>query len=232
MARLRSSDYDDKRGTILKTAATLFARHGFSGTPISLLSEETGGSKAWIYHYYPSKEAILFDLLHTHIRSLLETVRAADDEDADPPARLRGLVVALLTAYEDADYTHRVQMNDLDRLPAGQQEEIRRLERDLVDVFATALMAATPELAGRPDLLKPVTMSLFGMLNWHHYWWRPNGALTLDRYADLAVAMLLDGVQAAVRAVPEGRTARPAGRRARRVNKAFQDSTAGSRARS
>jgi len=194
VARVRASDYDDKRRAILAAAAALFAEHGFGSTTISMLSERSGGSKAWIYHYYPSKEAILFDILDTHIRFLLDTVRSADGLATTPRDRLRALVLALLRAYERADDTHRVQMNDLGRLPADQQEHVKRLERQIVDVFADAISGAAPDLAERSLLAKPVTMSLLGMLNWHHNWWRPSGPLTLDAYADLVVSLVLDGL--------------------------------------
>ena len=82
MARVRSEAYDDRRQEILDRAAGLFARHGFSRTSISTLSRECNASKAWIYHYYESKEAILFDILHDHIRMLRDTVQAADDPEA------------------------------------------------------------------------------------------------------------------------------------------------------
>jgi AcrR family transcriptional regulator len=193
VARVRASDYDAKRQLILNTAAALFAEHGFASASVAMLSERCGGSKAWIYHYYDSKEAILFDLLDSHVRHLLATVEAAD-VGAEPRARLEGLVRALLGAYRNADDKHTVQLNDLRRLPAAQQREIRALEREIVEVFAGALRAAAPFLAARPELVKPVTMSLLGMLNWHHRWFRHDGALGLDEYAQVVVVLVLDGI--------------------------------------
>ena len=45
-------------------------------------------------------------------------------------------------------------------------------------------------------MLKPVTMSLFGMLNWHYMWFREQGAVSREAYADLATTVLLEGAQA------------------------------------
>jgi hypothetical protein len=36
-------------------------------------------------------------------------------------------------------------------------------------------------------------MSLFGMLNWNFLWFREDGALSREDYAELVVAILLDG---------------------------------------
>jgi hypothetical protein len=42
----------------------------------------------------------------------------------------------------------------------------------------------------------PVTMSLFGMLNWHYMWFRDGGPMTREDYADLATTLLIEGAQA------------------------------------
>ena len=195
MARVRSEAYDDRRQEILDRAAGLFARHGFARTSISTLSRECNASKAWIYHYYESKEAILFDILHDHIRMLRDAVQAADRPAPDPEARLRALVTALLEAYRDSDAKHKVLLSELGVLAPEQQGQIRALEREIVAVFAAAVAALNPALGKEPNLIKPVTMSLLGMLNWHFTWFRKDGPLRLEDYADLATRLFINGVK-------------------------------------
>jgi TetR/AcrR family transcriptional regulator len=201
VSRARAGDYDAKRAVILDAAAALFARHGFGSTSIAMLSEAAGGSKAWIYHYYDGKEAILFDILDRHLRALVVAVEAADDPSLPAGPRLEGLVLALLRAYENADDTHAVQINDLGRLPGEQQAYLRGLERRIVATFAGVLRAAVPGLAARPELVAPATMSVLGILNWQHRWWRRDGELSLEAYARFVVALVLEGLAGAGRAV-------------------------------
>ena len=195
MARVRSEAYDDRRQEILDRAAGLFARHGFARTSISALSRECNASKAWIYHYYESKEAILFDILHDHIRMLRDAVQAADDPDAAPEARLKALVAALLEAYGDSDDKHRVLLSELGILAPTQQRQIRALEREIVALFAAAVADLNPALAAQRNLIKPVTMSLLGMLNWHFTWFRKDGPLTRQDYVDLVTRLFISGVK-------------------------------------
>jgi hypothetical protein len=70
MARPKASDYDEKRQAILGAAAALFAERGFGGTSMSMIAEDAGGSKAWLYHYYESKEAIAEDLVFDFLTNL------------------------------------------------------------------------------------------------------------------------------------------------------------------
>lgn len=193
MARPRAHDYDEKRRSILDRSAELFAAHGYDRASMNMIAEACGVSKALLYHYYRDKEELLFDVIRFHLEELLEAVEAAR-EDADPVRRLEALCAALLEAYRDADAEHKVQINNLSLLSPERQAELKALERELVALFAGAIAKARPELEGSP-LLKPVTMSLFGMLNWHYMWFRPGGALSRADYASIVTRLIVEGAE-------------------------------------
>ena len=70
------------------------------------------------------------------------------------------------------------------------------MERELVAVFADAIAEVLPAIGRNKTLLKPVTMSLFGMLNWHYMWFREGGTMNREDYADLATTVLVEGARA------------------------------------
>ncbi len=194
MSRPRASDHDLKRRAILDRSAKLFADHGYAATSMSEIAQACGSSKALLYHYYKNKEQLLHDLLEAHFIKLEEAVLAADAPKAPPEERLRGLIAALLAAYEGADALHKVQINELNALPMARQQELKSYERRLVDLFAGVLRDINPGLARGKRLLKPVTMSLFGMINWSYLWFRPAGPMSRAAYADLVTQMTVDGI--------------------------------------
>ena len=104
----------------------------------------------------------------------------------------RAQVSALLQAYQGADAQHSLQINDIRLLPRPRQEELRIMERELVHIFGDAIGQARPELADSA-LLAPITMSLFGMLNWAYLWLKPGGAMSREEYADLVTTIVVDG---------------------------------------
>ena len=195
MARPRAEDYDDKRDAILDMSGKLFAEMGYDGASMNQIAVACGVSKALLYHYYDNKEALLFDIIERHLEALVGAVRTAWEATSDPIERVVAISTALLEAYRDADAEHKVQINDLKRLPNGRQEEVKQLERKLVSLFADALVAANPALGNGNPLLKPVTMSLFGMLNWHYLWFRPQGQISRQDYAALATRLVIGGSQ-------------------------------------
>ncbi|WP_349360924.1 TetR/AcrR family transcriptional regulator [Stappia sp.] len=195
MARPRADDYDEKRKAILKTSARLFAEHGFDRASMNQIAQGCGVSKALLYHYYANKDALLFDIIRDHLDELIEAVEDAGAPDMRGEDRLRAYVAALLEAYRDANAEHKIQINEMKRLPEAEQEELKARERVLVRHFAGALQEAVPALANGSHLLKPVTMSLFGMVNWHYLWFREGGPVSREAYADIATRLILDGAR-------------------------------------
>ncbi len=209
MARRRSADYEAKRKRILEVAAPLFARHGYDRTSLAMIGAAAGVAKSLVYHYYRDKNEVLADLLRSHLQELVATVEAAAAADARPPERrLLDMAVALLERYRDADAQHQVQIAHLKLLPDPTREELLNLERRLVRLFTDALVEAVPGIAGDRRHLKPLVMSLFGMLNWAFLWFREDGPLDRRSYAELATRLVLDGARAI--AAERTRTTKPA----------------------
>ncbi len=199
MARPRAQDYEAKRSAILHRAAELFARFGYAGTSINMIAEACGVSKALLYHYYPDKATVLVDILSSHLRQLVETVERAAAA-APPDERVYAIALALLDCYRAADAEHQVQIAAPKLLPVVQQEELRAIERRLVTLMADAIAASVPEI-GHGPLLKPITMSAFGMLNWHYLWFREGRGLSRAQYARLVTHMILSGAAPAAAAI-------------------------------
>ncbi|KPN64957.1 transcriptional regulator, TetR family [Aliiroseovarius crassostreae] len=191
MPRGIARDHEEKRAAIRKGAADYFAEHGFDRASMTGAAKHCGVSKALIYHYYDSKEALLFDILDTHLSTLVEEVEAAPETDG-----LRGLVRAILVAYKGADAEHKLQLDALSVLEPELQNKLFDLQRRLIDMMGDALKAAAPDSLANGAKLRPVTMSVFGILNWYYMWNRPGQGLSREEYADLVTDMLLGGLNA------------------------------------
>jgi TetR/AcrR family transcriptional regulator len=197
MARPIAADHGDKRVAIRKAAARLFAEQGYDRTSMAGIAAALGVSKALFYHYYSAKEALLLDIIRQHLAELVAAAEGADDPGLPAKDRLRRVVAAILDSYRDADAEHKIQINHLSRLAPAEQEELKALERRIVAVVRAIVVALRPDLPG--DLVKPLTMSLFGILNWKYMWFREGGPMTLERYIDLVTSVFAAGVAEAGR---------------------------------
>ncbi|TWC77216.1 TetR family transcriptional regulator [Rhizobium sp. SJZ105] len=196
MARTRAVDFEEKQRSILASAAAVFAEIGMEKASMSMIASHSNVSKALLYHYYPSKDALIFDIVRTHLAELEEAIKAADRTDVPAQERLRLLVKAVLANYEGRDNEHKVQLNGTSALSREQLSELQTIERQIVKRFSSAILDINPDLNRDRPLLMPVTMSLFGMMNWVYMWFRPNGPITRDEYADIATTLILEGLKA------------------------------------
>jgi AcrR family transcriptional regulator len=190
MARPQSPDYDRRREAIVAAAADLYARRGFPGASIADLAKACGSSKSLVYHYFPSKDDILYEVMAAHLDALVdaaqEAMRAGDAQE-----RLRALTLAFMRLYVGAQDSHKVLLNELDNLPGPRRAEVVAKQRKIIAHVQGLVQEIRPELA-RETL--PVTMLFFGMINWTHTWFREGGAVTAERLSDMAVDLLLGGV--------------------------------------
>ena len=197
MARTRAADFEEKQRVILDHAAQVFADQGMEKASMSQIATVAQVSKALLYHYYPSKDALIFAIIVTHLEGLDTAIEEADDPALPPQQRLRKLVGAVLENYRGADNQHKVQLNATTALSDEQKAEITSIERRIVRRFSAVLDQVNPGLNTRErPLLMPVTMSLFGMMNWVYMWFRDGGRISREDYADVATTLILEGIKA------------------------------------
>jgi AcrR family transcriptional regulator len=200
MARGRSATYDDQREAILARAAELFAARGYPGTSMNEVAAACGLTKPALYHYVRDKQALLLQICEDHIVTLQELVDEVAARQLPPDEHLRALILAFVQAYADAQHQHRVLTEDVRFLGDAERDQVLEGQRQVVAAFARAVAAVRPG-AAEVALHKPLTMLLFGMINWMFTWLQPGGAFSHAEMAPVVADLFLGGL-AAVR-LPE-----------------------------
>jgi hypothetical protein len=85
-----------------------------------------------------------------------------------------------------------VLLNELDNLPSPRRAEVVAKQRRIIAVVETLVLEIRPD--ANPITL-PLTMLFFGMINWTHTWFRPEGNVGTEALAELAVDLMLNGVE-------------------------------------
>jgi TetR/AcrR family transcriptional regulator len=200
MARGRSATYDQQRDEILARAAVLFADRGYPGTSMNEVAASCGVTKPALYHYFRDKDALLAAIAQQHVDHLEDVVAEVRALRLPPEAHLRELILRFVQDYADSQHEHRVLTQDVKFLPEEDRSAVLDGERRVVAAFADAISAVRPEMA-QAGLHKPLTMLLFGMMNWMFTWLKPGGALTHEAMS-IVVADLFFGGLAAVQGLP------------------------------
>ncbi len=152
-----------RRDQILATAADLFAARGFHGVSVADLGAACGISGPALYKHFPSKQAMLAEMLVSISEELLSVgqQRVAAAADAD------GALAGLVDWHVDFALRHRplivVQDRDWESLPADARERVRYLQREYVDLWAAQLRLRDDRL----DLptARAMAHAAFGLIN-------------------------------------------------------------------
>ncbi len=208
MARPKSATHDIKRDAILDIAAQCFAVRSYPAASMNEIATACGTSKARLYHYYDSKEAILFDLMDRYTQRLLSLIALTDAtaqrRNLDDRAALHELIRAFLQEYESSATRHVALLNDTQFLsdvpddhlgsPAiSPRELILNRQRDVVAAVTRALRRAYPDRLNASNQTA-ITMMLFGMINWTFTWLRPGGPISYVAFADEVIVLLEKGL--------------------------------------
>lgn len=192
MVRPRADNYEERRQGIIDGAAAVFAERGFDGSSISTIAQSLGVSKALLYHYYQSKEALLYDMLYSHCRLLVETASDSVKQTDLPERQLRSLVRALMRLYVSSRDKHVVLLNNLHCLPQAQQKQIKDLERQVLQIIKDLLSKLRTDL--KPSTRTSLAMYLMGAINWTYTWFKAPGPVSESEFADLATSTFLNGI--------------------------------------
>jgi AcrR family transcriptional regulator len=197
MARPVSANHELRREAILEVAAQCFADFSYPAASMSQIAQTMGTSKARLYHYYESKEALLFDLLDRYTQRLLSLIELCSGKPVTNAklarACLHELIRLFLIEYESSATRHKALLNDIQFLNDSQRSLIIDRQRLIVTSFTRLMQKAYPRRM-RPDNQAALTMMLFGMINWTFTWLKPNGALSYSDFAEEVIVVLESGL--------------------------------------
>ncbi len=187
---------DSRRAEICRAAARIFRDKGFDATAMSDIARALRMTKAGLYHYFPSKEAMLFEIMTFGLERMDEEVIAPALTVRDPEARLRGMILQHARIITRAEGVVAQLFHEQRALPAQMRKVVNDQERRYFHLVRDTLKEIRSAGRLRAVDVSIAALSLIGMVQWLPRWFRPDGRLTIDQaareIADLAFAALLD----------------------------------------
>jgi AcrR family transcriptional regulator len=191
MPRVRAADYDLKAKAILDSAAALFAKVGYPNAKMQDIAKACGASKSMLYHYFPTKDDLLFDMLEEHLEKVIAGIEEVSAQGGSNKDRFGTFVQVFTQKSAQSRRRHVSAMNDVKFLPKPMQAPLIDLETKVTDLVAALLRQLNPGLP--EDVYKPYTMLLIGMLNWTDTWYKPSGKMKPQELCDRISRLFLRG---------------------------------------
>lgn len=176
---LRQEQHEAKRRLILKQAAVLFADRGFHETTIDQIAEALQVSKPTIYYYIESKEDLLYQVAHTALADLNQSL--SHDQDPALPAidRLAQFFMMYGRLILSEFGVCLALVSDRSLNPQSRRR-LRSLKKQFEIMVQKILDEGRADGTIRVDNPKMFTVAIFGAFNWAPQWFSNSGPSTPD----------------------------------------------------
>ena len=181
------------RQRILDAAAHLFRERGFHATTTRAISEIVGILSGSLFHYFRSKDQMLFEVMHEAATQLCDRAEAAVASADSPRDRLRALIrleLDCLTGDRTRDY-YTVMIAEWRELDATAKPVLTARRTQYSAIWRAVLdeCARTGLLRSDPHTLQFV---LHGAITWASTWFKPGRRLSIDEYARILEDLVLE----------------------------------------
>jgi AcrR family transcriptional regulator len=192
-----------RRDDVIRAAALLFDARGYHAASMEDIAEAVGIRKPTLYHYFSSKDEILFGIHEEFIDLLIRR----HQERLETTAGVERLIPELMADILELMETHRghvrVFFEHHRELPAEQHAAIARKREEYEQMASRLIQRGVDEGRFRADLdVKLTTLAMFGACNWAYQWYRSTGELQSRAIAAVFWDQLLHGIAAPALAEP------------------------------
>lgn len=187
--------YGQRLNRILEDATRVIAQVGYEKASMRTVAKAAGVSLSGMYHYFESKERMLFLIEFRCFNSLLNNLREKLHGLEDPVEQLRAMVRAQVEYFAANMAALKVCSHELDSLTGAAYEETREIRRAYYTLSRSVIerLLHTHHAGSAPDG-HVATMSLFGTLNWLYRWYDPKRGPSPAALANQISEQFLNGV--------------------------------------
>ena len=159
----RQLEKEKRREQLLVTAGRLFAQRGFAAVSLDEIGAEVGVTGQAIYRHFESKQDMLGILIGQASAHLLTVGKRFEAEQNNPVERLQALVGLQTEFALSSSDIIRIQDRDLAAVEPIKQRDIRRTQREYIDIWIRAMRQIHPEETDDQLLIR--AHALFGLIN-------------------------------------------------------------------
>jgi AcrR family transcriptional regulator len=191
-AAFDGSRFDRNLARILEHATDVFCERGYEGASMRDLSRASGMSLAGLYHYFPSKERLLYSIQKHTFATIIERARERLDAAAGAEERIRIFIQNHLEYFLANRKAMKVLSHEADVLSGQHGAEVAALKREYYRICVALVedyLRSAPRHRGNGRSVKSsrddarsarvgersriAVLSLFGMMNWIYTWYNP-----------------------------------------------------------
>lgn len=218
---VNGSRFEHQLGKILDGAISVFCDKGYEGASMRDISRATGMSLAGMYHYFGSKERLLYLVQKHSFSTIVARLRKRLAETNDSQQGVRTFIHNHVQYFLEHQQAMKVLSHEDEALKGVYGREIAQIKREYYRLCRELLDRYKKENGLQFDS-RTAVLSLFGMMNWIYTWYNPRLDGGADRLAQHMTSIFFDGISSPKTRDPRhshrritnvGSRRRPAGRK-------------------
>lgn len=178
---------------MLDAAVRLFNEKGFQSTSLDDVAGALQVTKPTIYHYFASKDEILFECVRLGLEHIRRAVESASTGSSSGLERLKTLIHEY-ALVKTRNFGICVSRTTDDQLSSASRLHFRALKREINQLLQNVIVASVADGSVRPVDPRLTAFAVAGALNWIAHWYRPDGGMAPEAIADGMVEMLVSGL--------------------------------------
>ncbi|MDO8704405.1 MAG: TetR/AcrR family transcriptional regulator [Sulfuricaulis sp.] len=177
---------------ILRQAARVFSEVGYRNSTTEDIAKRVNLKKSSLYHYFKSKESILFHALSLNLKKSLEPLLALEQDEGPAVERLRSAIRCQVQEMIDAPYIANLFLTDKGSLTTRQLKQCLTLRDRHEQILRKIIDQGIADGSIGPIDSSVAVKIIYGSLNGLPSWWKPNGRLDAARISTVFSDMLVD----------------------------------------
>ena len=182
------------RESILDAAVQLFAEYGYHAAPLRDIARIAGIQAASIYHHYPSKQALLVEIMETYMQCLNDNTRRIIREYRNPLQQLHEVIANHIRLHT----TYKAEFFIIDTEIRSLEEESRPHILDLRHTYETLLQEVLrkgmEQGIFRHCDVKVTSYAIIAMCTQVAAWFRPEGRLSVQQVITIYRQLITEGL--------------------------------------
>ncbi len=182
------------RDKVLAAAVQLFAEYGYHAATMRDIARIAGIQAASIYYHYVSKQALLVEIMETHMRQLNANMEYIVSKQDTVQQRLYEAIsnhILLHTTYKSEFFIIDTEIRALE---GENRRKILDLRDHYEDLFQKLLAEGIEKGVLRRTDVKVSSYAIIAMCTEVAQWFRPSGRLSVQQVIEIYSEMVTEGL--------------------------------------
>jgi AcrR family transcriptional regulator len=186
----------DRKEYIAKVAETIFFQKGFKESSLQDVAAKANISKAGIYHYFKTKEDILYYILMKNtdlgIQALVNCINENRSKNYSPKQSFRKLIEVYSENLTRNKKNRLLVLRERHQLTGKNRKALLEKEREIFQLLKKELKRIAE--INKKYNENVISFLVISMMHWMGYWFSPNNELSLKEVIDQSTDIVFHGM--------------------------------------